>query len=403
MKKLILLLSMIMMIAMISACSPSTQDSTKVVIGRWGGNDAETTAFNAMVSRFTELTGIEVEERVYSDYNIELQAEIIGGDGPDVFYVDAYMAPFFIREGLLQELDSSEFELNKFFEPLRDAFVSDGKFYAVSKDYSTLALYYNKEFVNGDDIPSTLEELLGSDFLKDLAATLPEDMAAMTYNQDLARDLFMAEARGVSIVDGNRAKLSDARVVENLSLQYNAAKDGKVFTPDDLGTGWNGDAFGNLKTAIMIEGNWVYGFLNQNFPDVEFGVKEVPTFYGEKGTMVFTVGYGISAASSRTDAAKEFVKFATGTEGMAIWTTGAGVLPSREDVTVSTNVRQNPDLVPHIEGAAYATPWQKGTWMDTINTEYRNYVPSFVRGERTLLEALTIAEEEANKDIAANE
>lgn len=376
----------------------------KVVIGRWGGNDAETAAFNAMVAGFKEKTGAIVEERVYSDYNTELQAELIGGSGPDVFYVDAYMAPFYTQQGVLMPLDEKTFQLDQFYPSLRDAFKTDNQFYAVSKDYSTLALYYNKEFVKEEDLPKTMEDLLGSDYLVKLKAALPEGMVAMTYNQDLARSLFMAEANGASVIKEDiYSNVADPKVIENLKLEYDAAKAGKIVQPSDLGMGWNGDAFGNKKTALMIEGNWVIGHLKTNFPDIDYGVVEIPTFAGKNGTMVFTVGYAINATSKSVEAATAFIQYATGTEGMATWTTGAGVLPSREDVAKATNVMDDILKVAHIAGAAYATPWQKGTTMDTINAEFRNFVPSFIKGEKSLEEALQSAQDEANKTIEANQ
>lgn len=404
-RKLVLLIMLVLIVMNLTGCAPQETDiaGTTIVVARWGGNDAETAAFNAMVAAFTAETGVEVEVRVFSDYNTELQAGLIGGSGPDVFYVDAYMAPFYIQQGVLKELDPNEFDLDQFYEPLRNAFLSEGKYFAVPKDYSTLALYYNKAFVNGADIPTTFEELYGSDFLTNLQATLPEGMAAMTFNLDLARQLFMAEAGGASVIkDEILSNLADPAVVSNLSLELNAAIAGKIVQPSDLGVGWNGDAFGNQKTAIMIEGNWVLGFLQQNFPEIEFGVLEVPTMGGNKGTMVFTVGYGINARTEKYEASKEFIKFATGPVGMPIWTTGAGVLPSRTDVAEATKVNENEFLIPHIAGAAYATPWQKGTTMDTINNSYRNFLVAAIRGERTIKEALQTAEEDANATIRAN-
>ena len=406
MKKTILLLLMMALIFVnLTGCAPAKVkiDGTKLVVARWGGNDAETKAFNAMIEAFKKETGVNVEIRIFSDYNTELQAGLIGGTGPDVFYVDAYMAPFYIQQKALKELKSKEFELDKFYEPLKNAFASEGKFYAVSKDYSTLALYYNKKFVKAADIPTTYEVLYGSDYLTKLKATLPKGTAAMTYNLDLARQLYMAEANGTSIIkDKKLSNLADPKIAANLKLELDAAIAGKIVLPADLGMGWNGDAFGNEKTAIMIEGNWALGFLQQNFKNVDFGVMEVPTMGGKKGTMVFTVGYGINVKTTNDAAATAFVKFATGTVGMPIWTSGAGVLPSRSDVATATKVQDNKFLVPHIAGAAYATPWQKGTTMDTINNEYRNYVISAIRGETKLADALKKAETEANATIGKN-
>jgi len=403
-KSFLFLLMMALVLVNLTGCTPKVNiEGTKLVVARWGGNDAETAAFNAMIEAFKTETGVDVEIRIFSDYNTELQAGLIGGTGPDVFYVDAYMAPFYIQQGVLKELKSKDFELDKFYEPLKNAFASEGKFYAVSKDYSTLALYYNKKFVNAADIPTTYEELYGTDYLTTLKATLPEGTAAMTYNLDLARQLYMAESNGASIIKNDiLSNLSDPKVAANLKLELDAAIAGKIVLPADLGMGWNGDAFGNEKTALMVEGNWVLGFLQQNFPDVDFGVMEVPTMAGKKGTMVFTVGYAINIKTKNDAAATAFVKFATGTVGMPIWTNGAGVLPSRSDVADATNVQDNEFLVAHIAGAAYATPWQKGTTMDTINNEYRNYVIAAVRGEITLAEALKKAQDEANATIEAN-
>lgn len=402
MKKVLLLLITVIALFVLAACGDTTPD--KVIVGRWGGNDAETRAFQEMLVEFTAATGIEVEERVYSDYNLELQAELIGGNAPDVFYVDAYMAPFFISEGLLLPLDEDEFSLDSFYGPLKEAFSQNGEYFAVSKDYSTLALYYNKEWVNPSDIPNTFEELWAGNFLTNLQSTLPSGVAAMTINIDLARNMFIAESGGLSITtSNNRSNLGSTSIINNLTPQLAAWAEGKLTENSALGMGWNGDSFGQEKTAIMIEGNWVLGHLQQNFPNVDFGVLELPTFQGNKGTMVFTVGYGINAATSNVEGATEFIKFATGTQGMTTWTTGAGVLPSRIDVTASTGVESDPLKQPHIAGASYATVWQKGTQLDTINLEFRNYAPSILRGERTITEALRLAESEANKTIDASE
>ncbi len=378
---------------------------TKIAVGRWGGNDAETAAYTQVLEDFKEKTGIEVVDRIYSDYNTELQAELIGGTAPDVFYVDAYMAPFYIQQGVLSELDAAEFEVDKFYPSMQNAFAQDGKHYAISKDSSTLALYYNTDMVKKEDIPTTLEELWGGDFLTNLKTTLPEGTAAMTYNGgDFARILYMAEMGGASVVkEDGFSNISDPKIVDNLRLIFEAAKDGKVVKPEDLGTGWNGDAFGNAKTAIMIEGNWVIGHLKTNFPNINFESIEIPTFKGEKGTMVFTVGYAMNVKTKNEAAAKEFIKYITGPEGMATWTTGAGVFPSREDVALATNVAQDPLKVAHLKGMDYETPWQKGTTMDTINTELKNYLQAYLLGERTLDEVMKISEDEANKIIQANQ
>lgn len=371
-----------------------------IVVARWGGNDAETTAFAKMLEEFKAETGITAEERVYTDYDTQLKADLIAGTAPDVFYVDAFMVPFYIGQGVLTEIDKSAVEADKFYDSLITPFEKDGKLYAVSKDYSTLALYYNKKWVNEEEIPDTQEELYGEEFLSKIQERLPEGVIALTYNQDLARLLDLLEIDGSSIIkDGNKSNLGDANIIDNLRMVFDAAYAKRILTPADLGMGWNGEAFGNERAAMMIEGNWVYGTLKQQFSDVDFGVVEVPTYKGKNTTMVFTVGYAIDKNSKEPEAALEFIKFATGPKGMTTWCSGAGVLPSRGDVAASMGVDKDPYLLPHIKGAEYAKSWQKGDSLSIINKEFQNYFNAAVQGEMSLEAVMKKAEEEANKQI----
>ncbi len=322
---------------------------------------------------------------------------------PDVFYVDAYMAPFLIEQGVLLSLDRDTYELDKFYPNLVDDFEKDGEIYAISKDYSTLALYYNKEWVSEDEIPDTLEELYSPEFLNTIQERLPDNATALTYVPELPRDMFMAQSGGNSIFkDDVYSNLGDSNVIENLQPVYDAAIDGLVKTSGDLGMGWNGDAFGNRQAAMMLEGNWVIGHLKNNFPEVDYGVVEVPTYKGEKGTMLFDVGYGINSSTKNKENAEILLKYLTGVEGMTTWTEGAGVLPSRIDVTENRKLLDDEVQSAHIAGAEYATTWQGTTTLETINEQYKNYNASVVSGERSLEEALKIAEEEANAIISAN-
>ncbi len=407
MKKILaVLLSIIMAVTLFAACGMTKEAGSDslagkhIVVARWGGNDAETTAFAKMLEEFKAETGITAEERVYTDYDTQLKADLIAGTAPDVFYVDAFMAPFYIGQGVLTEIDKSAVEADKFYDSLITPFEKDGKLYAVSKDYSTLALYYNKKWVNEEEIPDTQEELYGEEFLSKIQERLPEGVIALTYNQDLARLLDLLEIDGSSIIkDGNKSNLGDANIIDNLRMVFDAAYAKRILTPADLGMGWNGEAFGNERAAMMIEGNWVYGTLKQQFSDVDFGVVEVPTYKGKNTTMVFTVGYAIDKNSKEPEAALEFIKFATGPKGMTTWCSGAGVLPSRGDVAASMGVDKDPYLLPHIKGAEYAKSWQKGDSLSIINKEFQNYFNAAVQGEMSLEAVMKKAEEEANKQI----
>lgn len=379
-----------------------------LAIGAWGGNDQESAALNKMIEEFEKKTGAKVELKVYTDYNTQIQADFIAGTAPDAFYIDGSMFPFYSNLGVMEPLDPEEMGTDQYYENLLKAFTAeDGTIYCIPKDVSTLATYYNVDLlesvgVNPEDIPSALEDYKA--FLTDLQKKLDEkygegQIAAMTYNQDMSRNIYILEADGDSIIDENGTiQLSQDGVVKNLEFIVDMVKSGVWKTPQDLGLGWNGEAFGVGKAAIMEEGNWVYTTLKNDY-DVNFGVKEMPTYKGTQYSMAYTVGWGISSASKNKDLAKEWIKYATGTEGMEIWCSGAGCLPSRADVAKKMDVESDPVWKVHSDMTKIAIPWQKGTTIDIVNSNYQNFSPAAFKGEESAKEAMEKADKQANSEI----
>lgn len=386
-----------------------SKSSGKLSIGVWGGNDQEAAALDKMIAAFEEETGTEIETKVYTDYNTQIQADFIAGTAPDAFYIDASLFPFYGSLEVMEPLDSEEMGIDNYYENLVEAFTAeDGNVYCIPKDVSTLATYYNIDLlesvgVKPEDIPENLEDYKA--FLTDLQKKLDEkygegQVTAMTYNQDLSRNIYLLEADGDSIIDedGN-AQLSTDGVVSNLQFMIDMVEAGCWKTPKDLGLGWNGEAFGAGKAAIMEEGNWVYTTLKNDY-DVNFGVKEMPSYKGTQYSMAFTVGWGISAASKEKELAKEWVKYATGTEGMETWCSGAGCLPSRADVAESMDVESDPVWKVHSDMTAIALPWQKGSTIDIINSAYQNFSPAAFKGEESAKNAMEKVDKQANSEIS---
>jgi multiple sugar transport system substrate-binding protein len=380
-----------------------------LTLGVWGGNAQEEAALDKMKTDFESKTGATLELKTYTDYNTQIQADFIAGTAPDAFYIDASMFPFYSNLGVMEPLDPADLGTDAYYENLLKAFTAaDGTIYCIPKDVSTLATYYNigileKVGVKPEDIPTSLEEY--KNFLTDLQKKLDAEygagqVAAFTYNPELAREIYVLEDGGVSISDADgKATLSDPTVVKNLEFLVDLVGTGAVKTPQDLGLGWNGEAFGTEKAAIMEEGNWVYGTLKADYSDINFGVSPMPTYNGTQYSMSFTVGWGISAASEKKDLAKEWIKYATGVEGMETWATGAGCLPSRADVATAMDVTGDPVWKVHSEMIDVAIPWQKGTTVDIINNAYKNFVAAAFKGEQSAQEAMEQADKQANSEI----
>ena len=76
----------------------------------------------------------------------------------------------------------------------------------------------------------------------------------------------------------NQANFTDPKVVEALQSYVDQhLKDKTAAQPSEVGAGWTGEMFGQGKAAMVIEGNWAIPYLQNTFPNIEFGTAEVPT------------------------------------------------------------------------------------------------------------------------------
>ena len=73
-------------------------------------------------------------------------------------------------------------------------------------------------------------------------------------------------------------------------------------TRRSVDAGWGGEAFGKGKAAMTIEGNWIKGAMQNDFPDVKYTVHPLPAGPAGQGTLSFTQCWGIAAKSKYKDA-----------------------------------------------------------------------------------------------------
>ena len=380
----------------------------KITIGFWKGDStAEDKARKTMFDGFTKETGITVEEKVYNDYDTQLMTDLVGGTAPDVFYVDVSNIPSLANQGVLEPLDEyiskSDIKTEDYYKPLLEAFkYTDDKLYGLPKDYSTLGFYYNEELLKKagltpEEVPTSYDELEG--FLTKIQKALP-DVTPMVFSPLMARQMYIMKANGGEpVLEDGKANLSDPKVIENLKILTNLYEKGLIKSPADLGDGWAGDTFGRGGAVISDEGGWMVSHMKTNFPDLKYGVKELPKLNNENHNMVFTVSYSINAGSKKKEEAWKFVEYTTRNEVMQEYAETESVLPTKIPVAEAMKIDEDPIMGPFAKAANYATPWQDGINLSLIATNYENMIVSALKGEMKLDEAMKKATESANKDI----
>ncbi len=396
-----------------TSCSASREAEKGIVtvsLSGWG-DPVEQQLLQQVLKKFeAKHPGIKVKYDVTADQYMDvIKTRLIGSTAADVFYLDALEAPALMSHGVLESLDSyvnAEFDLADFEPRLLNAFKHNGKIYGFPKDFSTLALFYNKKAFQAAGLsqpPKTWDEL--REFSKQLTVDKNNDGKIEQYGfgitPELARQDFLIKAFGGQLINSNgRANFASPASLKSLQLIIDMYRgDKSAAQPTDVGTTSGNEIFGQSKAAMVIEGAWLIPYLRNTFPTIEFATAEVPTVGGKKGTMAYTVAYVLNKQSKHKPEAWQLISYLTGIEGMKAWTSQGSALPTRKSVAAALGYDKNPLYAPFIAGAAYATIWQAGENLPTILNNFNNQFISAMLGEQSLSIAMQKAQETANQEI----
>ena len=404
---------LLVIITLTSCTSPVDEKRITVTLSGWQSNPTEQKLLKQVLKDFeAEHPNIRVKHEVINDQYMDvIKTRLIGDAAPDVFYLDSFEAPLLMKNEVLEPLDAyikKEFDLADFEPSLLQAFRWSRKIYGLPKDFSTLALFYNKKLFNEQNLtepPKTWQQLL--QYSKQLTLDRNRDGRIEQYGfglaPELSRQTFMIKAFGGQLIDKNGyANFANPRSLKGLKLVINQYREDRTSAqPSDVGANSGSEMFGRSQAAMVIEGSWAIPYLKETFPQIDFATAEVPKVNGKKGTMAYTVAYVMNKRTKHKQAAWELIAYLTGKEGMKAWAQEGLVLPSRRSVLADLGYAENPLYAPFVAGASYATIWQAGETLPTILTHFNNQFISALIGEQSLQNAMIKAQTTANKEIKA--
>ena len=387
-----------------AAEAAATEAATEVVIPEgalqlmgWASSDAENVRLQEIIDQWNaDNPDTQVVLNLVPDYDTKLQTALAGGSPPDIFYIDSFKLPDLVAAGAVAPIGDQLTNPDDFYPSMREAFTIDGTFYCPPKDFSTLALEYNKDLFDAagvayptadwtwDDLRAAAEQLTDAD----------AGVYGMVLSPDFARLIALIYANGGTVTDeGFTAMTLDSDAVKQATEFYvSLVTDGFAAQPADLDSGWAGEAFGKGKAAMAMEGNWIVPFLADQFPDVNYGLVELPAGSAGKATMAFTVCYGVPAGGANNEAALKVVDYITGPDGMKAWTDLGLAMPTRASLAAGW-LEQYPDLEAFIAGADYAHKWQfRPGFQDVLDTINAGLQEAFT-GNATVASLLENAQE----------
>jgi len=214
---------------------------TTVTLNGWVGAKVEDDLLKEVIAAFEKShPNIKVNYDGFNNYQTTMLAKFSARKPPDVFYVAAEDFADWVRQGVLEPLDpyakKSKFSSKPFYQGLLNSFKYKGKIYGYPKDWSSLAMQVNPALLNGQPIPKTWAQLRSVAQKINIAGGKPICLGA-----DWARLMaFVYQAGGTGqFKNANTAPFRNA-----VNFYIGLIKDGLAATPDNVGAGWCGEAFG---------------------------------------------------------------------------------------------------------------------------------------------------------------
>lgn len=301
--------------------------SGTVTLNGWQSSPQEEARLAKVVRAFeAKYPKIHVNYQSFNNYQATMLAKFASRKPPDVFYVDAADFADWVRQGVLQPLNSyakaSKFSSKPFYPSLLNTFKYKRKIYGYPKDWSSLGMEVNTRLLGNNPIPKTWAQLTAVAKKLNVPNGKPICLSA-----DWARLMaFVYQAGG----NGQFSSATSQPFRAAVNYYVGLIKSGLAATPDKLGSSWCGEAFGKERAAIAFEGNWMFPTMI-SYPNVRFRTAPMP-MDKRHGNLAFVVSYSMARDSKNKPAAWTLLKYLTGKTGMQKWINLGLALPTRTDV-----------------------------------------------------------------------
>lgn len=336
-----------------NAPTPTPSIAPIALLG-WTGTEAETSQLQQAISAFEQAyPQWPIAGRLLPDYNLALETELASAAPPDLFLAYSHQLADLVDAEQLLPIPAQYQVTNAIAPNLASSLQVEGQNYCFPRDVTVLALFYNRAVFDRAEVAYPLNTWGWAEFRAALDATsdINNGFYGLVLDYDLSRFLpFLLQSN----TDNDLWQGDDAlAAVETFMDYYN---DEIATTPARLDSTWNGEAFGRGRAAMTIEGNWLIGYLANNYPDLDYGLVELPTGPAGRGTTAYVTCWVVNADSRNTAGALELGAFLTSPAQTAAWTDAANNLPPTLDQATAW-VANHPEYAPFVASLAYATPW----------------------------------------------
>ena len=307
--------------------------------------------YTEMIKMFNEqYPHITVELDLNADntsYYQNLQADVMDGKAPDVFDMHTntdYVT--YAQEGVILAQDDMAYLANYQDGALAITSV-EGSNYGFLNAYNMIAVIYNKAIFEKEGLsePANFDEFVTlCKTLRDKGyggVAYPGGTVADAWLTKALLNITMSASGYKDIMEGmDSGKYTDINTVAGMTIgaeTTNAYRDNNLLYDASEATALDQTMtlFATEQAPMMINGTWVFGTKETDFPNIDAGVFAIPTManngkhYAE-GAQVTC----INASSANLEAAKAWVEFKASLEGASYYCSQAKMISTIEGVSL---------------------------------------------------------------------
>lgn len=298
----------------------SAQENVTIRIGTWeGGNGLQMQEAIAAAYMEENPNVTVIVESVPDNYGTKLLTQIAGGDAPDIFQIGDGDVSMFQSRGALANLTpfiegENGLDLNEFLTEVVEVGNIDGNFYTLPKDYSTYAVYYNKNLFDEAGIEYPTSDWTWDEFyeISQQLTDAENDRWGTNLPGASNRDILpLIYSFGGDIIaeDGSTVigYMNSPETIAALEFFDEMKRSGVAPTATQTEALQGTDLFVSERVAMNPTGIWP----TQSYIDagMNFGVVEVPGGDAGQFSTIYYAGYGIYSDTDIPEEAWDYLKY----------------------------------------------------------------------------------------------
>lgn len=343
----------------------SARAKTTITIANWEGTSTSLTDEHQIANAYMKLhpdVSIQIDS-IPNNYGTKILTEIAAGDAPDIFEIGDGDVSMYAKKGAVITLDSylkaANVNLSDYYSTVLNTGSIGGHIYTMPKDWSNLAIYYNKDMFKAAGIPFPTANWTWQQLFAD-AKKLTKTSGGKTTQWGIVLPgtwdrgvdpILYAWGGGTIGPKGQYVGYMNSKATVGALTFYGQMYQSGVAPSPATVQGFQGvDIFQAKKAAMNMTGIWPLQTYKST-PNFHFGVAPLPKGPKAYGNAICYAGYGIYSGSPNKQAAFDFLKYLTGKEGETIQSNYAFV--SMNSVAKATHQTSDPYLQGFLQGVPY--------------------------------------------------